>query len=81
MDANGFGTVSLEQSPVARSPGTILMALTEPPLYLFGKLAAWACFLPSVAIWDLASVGEAAGDESRNHVNYCKVLFTFKVPR
>ena len=56
------------------------MVLTEPPAPLFRKPAAQACFLPSVAIWDLASVYEAAGDESGNHVNYCKVLFTFKVP-
>lgn len=81
MDANGFRIVSLEQSPVAGGPETTLMALTGPPLHLLRKAAAWARSLPSVAIWDLASIYEAAGDESRSHVNYCKVLFTFKVLR
>lgn len=71
MDADGFGILSSEQSlVVAQSPETTLMALTEPPSISLVKLVTWACFLPSGARWDLASsIYEAAGDESRNHVN------------
>lgn len=54
------------------------MVLTELPPYLRAGPAVWAHWLPAAATWDLASVHEAAGDESRNHVNYGQVLFYFK---